>query len=171
MRHDDIVLAALVYRRNIGADLDSIRTYACVREATKHTSKDDKVSLARLVKRGIAVPVGNSWFLTPDAYRLAKGTALLPRLKDEDAWILLSLLYLYPQKPSKLEDVIATADSINHAIPGLEETYGALNRLDAAGLIKRSALIHRFRWCSTKISFPQTVFPPMSRLSYLELTR
>jgi hypothetical protein len=62
---------------------------------------------------------------------------LSPRLKDEDAWILLSLLYRHAKEPISLGDVIATADSINHAIPGLEETHGALNRLDAAGLIKK----------------------------------
>ena len=136
IRHDDIVLAALIYRRNVGATLDLIRTFASIREAKKQTAKDDKAALARLAKRGIAVQVGNSWFLTPEAYRLAKGTALSPRLKDEDAWILLSLLYRDAKKPSRLEDIIASADSINHAIPGLEETHGALNRLDSAGLIK-----------------------------------
>jgi hypothetical protein len=38
IRHDDIVLAALIYRRNVGADLDSIRTFAFIREAKKQTS-------------------------------------------------------------------------------------------------------------------------------------
>jgi hypothetical protein len=44
MRHDDIVLAALIYRRNVGADLDSIRAFAFIREAKKQTSKDDKAA-------------------------------------------------------------------------------------------------------------------------------
>jgi hypothetical protein len=44
IRHDDIVLAALIYRRNVGADLDSIRTFAFIREAKKQTSKDDKAA-------------------------------------------------------------------------------------------------------------------------------
>lgn len=137
MQHDDIVLAALIYRRNVGADLEFIRAFPFTREAKKHSSKEDEAALDRLAKKGITVQVGNNWFLTTAAYRSAKGAALSPRLKDEDAWILLSLLYSRANEPCRLEDIMATADSINHALPALEEIHGALNRLDAAGLIKK----------------------------------
>jgi hypothetical protein len=136
MKHDELVLQAMIYRRNVGADLESIRAYVIVREDTQRTAKDYKESLARLEKDGLVIQVGKQWFLTPEAYKQARGTALVPELKDEDAWILLSLLYNHKHGQSKLEDIIATADGINHAIPLHEEIFGALNRLDAVRLIK-----------------------------------
>jgi hypothetical protein len=136
MNHDDLVFEAMNYRRNVGADLDSIRAYVGIRGDKKRTSKDDKESLARLQKDGIVVRVGEQWFLTPEAYKQARGTALAPELESTDAWILLALLYNHGKIQNKLEDIIATADGINHAIPTHEEIHGALNRLDAARLIK-----------------------------------
>ncbi len=137
MKHDELVLQAMIYRRNVGADLDSIRAYVMVREDTQRTSKDDRESLTRLEKDGIVTQVGKQWFLTPEVYKQARGSALEPELKEEDAWILLSLLYNHKKGQSRLEDIIATADGVNHAIPTLEEIHGALNRLESARLIKR----------------------------------
>src|ERR1051325_3231776 len=124
MNHDELVLSAMNYRRSVGADLDSIRAFASIREDKKRTSKDDKESLARLEKNGLVVQVGTHWFLTPQAYRHAKGMALAPELKGEDAWILISLLYNHEKGRSTLEDIIATADVINHASPTHEEIHG-----------------------------------------------
>jgi hypothetical protein len=52
-----------------------------------------------------------------------------------DAWILLAILYNHERGPSSLQDILATADAINHAIPTRDELNNALNRLLAAGYI------------------------------------
>src|SRR5215510_6052540 len=110
MRHEDLIFAALSYRRNVGASLDDIRNFAFFRENKSHTSKDDQEVLAQFAEQDIALQVGTLWFLTPGAYRMAKGSSLSPGLKDEDAWILLSLLHRRGQDRSNLQDIIATAD-------------------------------------------------------------
>lgn len=52
---------------------------------------------------------------------------------SSDAWLLVALMVA--KHPARLEDLIATADGINHAIPTTAEINGALNRLHAAGLL------------------------------------
>jgi hypothetical protein len=54
-----------------------------------------------------------------------------------DAWILLAISYADQPQGAELPEIVATADGINHAIPSATELDGALNRLLAAGLIRR----------------------------------
>ena len=136
MNYDALVFDAVRYRRNVGADLDSIRPYVGIREGEKRTSAHDAEALARLAKAGVVRQTGTRWFLTPAAYRQASGTALAPEWEAGDAWVLLALLYNQTNEHCKLEHVIATADGINHALPTLDEIYGALNRLEAGRLIR-----------------------------------
>ena len=49
------------------------------------------------------------------------------------AWIFLSV----PEQPAALQDVIAMADAINHAIPSDRELRGSLGWLVAQGLIRK----------------------------------
>jgi hypothetical protein len=59
------------------------------------------------------------------------------RFIASDAWIFISL------NPggaaTALDDLLATADWINHAIPSLAEIEGAVNRLAQAGLVRAEA--------------------------------
>jgi hypothetical protein len=55
------------------------------------------------------------------------------RFQHSDAWIFLSLNNI--EAGTSLEDLIAKADYINHAIPAADEVEGAINRLSKAGLI------------------------------------
>lgn len=55
------------------------------------------------------------------------------RFKNADAWIFLSLNKI--EEGTSLEDLIAKADWINHAIPTEEEVEGAITRLSKAGLV------------------------------------
>jgi hypothetical protein len=136
MNHDELVFDALCYRRNVGADLDSIRGYLLIREEEKHSSKQDLEALARLAESGRIFQVDDLWFLSPEAYKNAKGSALAPEWKKEDTWILIAILYASKKGACKLEDVIAMADGIMKSVPTLGELYGALNRLAAGRLIK-----------------------------------
>jgi hypothetical protein len=136
VEHDALVFEALGYRRHVGADLASVRAYVGVREGRRHTSQQDRAALRRLEAAGRAVRVGRLWFLSPEAYRQARGQALAPRWQPEDPWVLLALVYSRGAGPCGLEQVIAAADFINHAIPMPEEMHGALNRLAAGGLIR-----------------------------------
>ena len=52
-----------------------------------------------------------------------------------DTWVLLAIIYNQKRGSATLQDIIAAADGINHAIPTLEELESALNRLLAAGCI------------------------------------
>ena len=52
-----------------------------------------------------------------------------------DAWILLVILYNHDRGPASLQNILATADAINHALPTRAELNHALNRLFAAGYI------------------------------------
>jgi hypothetical protein len=58
-----------------------------------------------------------------------------PEFAPYDAWILLAILYNHERGPSSLQDILATADAINHAIPTRDELNNALNRLLAAGYV------------------------------------
>jgi hypothetical protein len=136
MNHDELVFDALCYRRNLGANLDSIRSHLSHRENEKHSSKQDLEALARLAESGRIFQVDDLWFLSPEAYKNAKGSALAAEWKEEDAWILLTILYASKKGACKLEDVIALADGINKAVPTPGELHGALNRLAAGRLIK-----------------------------------
>ena len=55
------------------------------------------------------------------------------RFRHSDAWIFLSLNNM--EEGTSLEDLIAKADGINHAIPTENEVEGALNRLSKADLV------------------------------------
>ena len=54
-----------------------------------------------------------------------------------DAWLFTALSVTH--RPARLEDLIATADWINHAIPTTAELNHGLNRLHAAGLVEISS--------------------------------
>jgi hypothetical protein len=136
MSYADLVFEALCYCRNVGADPSGIRAYLSIREGKKHTRKEDRAVLRRLEAAGKVVRVDEKWFLTPAAYRQAKGCALAAEWESADSWILLALLYSRGRDVIRLEDIIGMADFIEHAIPTLEEMHGALNRLAAAGLIR-----------------------------------
>ena len=137
MTHDDLVFEAITYRRHVGADFSSIRAYVSFRETKRHTEEDDLKSLIRLERAGKIRRAGKLWLLTKEASRTARGSAIKPEYQLEDAWILLALFHSNPGKGSSLDSLIGTADYINHAIPMYEELFGALNRLQAAGLIKQ----------------------------------
>ena len=136
MNHDELVFDAIRYRRNVGADLDSIRGYLLIHAEEKHSRKQDLEALARLAESGRIFQVDDLWFLSPEAYKNAKGSALAPKWKNEDAWILFAILYATKKGACKLENVIEMADGINVAVPTLGELHGALNRLAAGRLIK-----------------------------------
>jgi hypothetical protein len=138
MTHDEIVFKALAHHRNFGVRLGDIRGYALPREEEKHTATDDRAALRRLEETGKVVLVGERWFLTRDGFKQVKGTAIDAQWQSEDAWILSALLSIRnPQgQGSRLEQIIAVADYINHSIPTLAEMHGALNRLDAGRLLK-----------------------------------
>ncbi|MCU0977908.1 MAG: hypothetical protein MUF25_01940 [Pirellulaceae bacterium] len=136
MNHDELVFEALCYRRHTGATLADIRGYLQFREEGKHTQQDDRQVLSQLETAGTLVRVGKKWFFTRDGYKRAKGRALEPEWQPEDPWILLAALYNRDEDAIPLRKIVAAADAINHAIPTLEETHGALNRLAAGRLLK-----------------------------------
>ena len=57
------------------------------------------------------------------------------------AWILLPV----PNNPGTLQDIIAMADGINHAIPSHQELTTSLGWLQARGLVRK----HGRRFCTT----------------------
>ncbi len=136
MTHDELVLEALAYRRNVGATLGDIRAYLQFRENTKHSQKQDRAAIRRLEDDGHLVVVGKKWFFTATGHKLAKGSALDADWQSSDAWILLTTLYNRELDQFELRHIVATADAINHAIPTLEEMHGAINRLLAGRLLK-----------------------------------
>jgi hypothetical protein len=136
MNHSELVFEALSYYRNVGADPSSIRSYVAEREREKGDKRRDLAALAKLEVRGDAVRVWDRWHLTPQASRRALGRALPAEWKNEDAWILLAILYGRSSGACELGQIVAVADFINHAIPTLGEMHGALNRLHASGLIR-----------------------------------
>ena len=60
----------------------------------------------------------------------------LHTLRWSDIWFLVSLYYCSLRGQSKLRDVIAAADAINHAVMNFEELSSALVRLEEHGLIE-----------------------------------
>ena len=56
------------------------------------------------------------------------------RFQRTDAWIFLSINTT--EDGTSLEDLIAKADYINHAIPSKDEIEGAVTRLSTAGLVR-----------------------------------
>lgn len=136
MKHDDLVFEALAYRRNVGADPASLRSYISFREKRKRTTKNDLAALVRLRKAGKVVQVGDKWFLTPLGLKLARGSSMRPEWLDEDSLILLTLLLCNRKKGGDLEHIIAVVDYVDRSIPSLEQLHGALNRLVSGGLVK-----------------------------------
>jgi RNase P subunit RPR2 len=134
---DDLIFAAITYRRYVGADLNSIRARVSFHEAQKYTQADDLESLKRLETSGKIVRRGALWLLSPEAFKAAKGRAIRPEYQSEDAWILLALLHGDRSAENSLDSLISVADYINHSVPTYDEIYGALNRLQAARLIKQ----------------------------------
>ena len=139
MTHDQLILEALAYRRNVGASLADIRSYLQLREEAKHTRKHDLAAVRRLEDDGSVVCVGEKWFFTPAGNKLAKGSSLPAEWETADAWLFLAALYNRDSPEFELPNIIAAADFINHAIPTLEEIHGAVNRLLAARLLKMKA--------------------------------
>ncbi len=135
MDHDDSVFSALAYRRNVGATMGDIRTFLRFHEDPKRTAKDDLRSLKSFEESGLVAQVEERWFLTPEGYKRAKGDALKAEWQWTDAWILASVLFNRGSDDCRLQDIIAVADFINHAIPTLAELHGALNRLLSGRLI------------------------------------
>lgn len=142
MRHDDLVFEALAYRRNVGADTKTIRSWVKFKEKKKSSKTDDLTALKRLEKAGKTVQVGDKWFLTPEGLKLAKGNAMRPEWLPEDPWILMSL-FLCKTDGADLENIIGAADYIDRSIPSLEQLHGALNRLMSGGLVKRRKGLYR----------------------------
>jgi hypothetical protein len=136
MNHDELVYDAIRSFRNVGADLNSIRNYLVIHAEEKHSRKQDLEALARLAESGMIFQVDDLWFLSPEAYKNAKGSAVAPKWKKKDAWILLALKWASKNGVCKLENVIAKADAINVGAPTLGALHGALNRLAAGRLIK-----------------------------------
>ena len=58
------------------------------------------------------------------------------------AWILLSV----PETPGSLQDIIAMADGINHALPSHRELQTSLGWLQARGLVHKDGK----RYCTTE---------------------
>jgi hypothetical protein len=136
VKHDDLVFEALTYRRNLGADLTSIRAYVKFRETRKRSTKNDQAALTRLEKAGKITQVGQKWFLTRKGLKLARGPAMKPEWQPGDTCILLAILLYHGKDGSDLEDIIGAVDYIDRSYPTLEEMHGALNRLVAGGLVK-----------------------------------
>lgn len=134
--HDQLVFEVLSYYRNLGADLTEVRRYAASR-ARRRGTRHDQASLHRLERAGDVRQVGERWFLTSQGARRARGNALRPGWRSEDAWILLSLLLCAGEEGADLSQIIGAADYIDHGTPTLGELHGALNRLAAGRLIKR----------------------------------
>jgi hypothetical protein len=53
-----------------------------------------------------------------------------------DAWILQAVALAAQEEPARLDEVIAAADAVNHAIPTAGELHGAFVRLTQAGFIQ-----------------------------------
>jgi hypothetical protein len=142
---DPLIFDALANLRHVGASPGDIRAQVGIREKTKHSLKDDLAALRRFEEAGKVFKVGRKWFLTPRGAGEARGSALEPSWRPEDSWVLLALLYNHRSEKvgSRLMDIVATADFIEHAIVSREELHGALNRLLAGGLIERKQ--DRFR--------------------------
>jgi hypothetical protein len=136
MNHSDLVLEALAYYRNVGADPRAIRSYVAAREREKGDKRRDLGALSRLETRGEAVRVWDRWHLTAKAQQRPLGRALPAEWKDEDACVLIAIFYGRASGGCKLGQIVAVADLINRAIPTPGEIHGALNRLHAAGLIR-----------------------------------
>lgn len=136
MNRETLIRQALAYRRNTGASLSDIRTYASVREDRSYTQEEDRSILSALSNSGTVYRVGKKWFLTVAGYETAKGSALEAEWEKSDAWILLAALCYRERASVQLHEIIAAADFINHAIPTVEEIHGSLNRLNSGGLLK-----------------------------------
>jgi hypothetical protein len=136
MSHDELVLEALAYRRNVGATIGDIRANLQCREEKKHTLQHARAALRRLENRGLLVTVGKKWFFTTFGLELARGSALDAEWRSSDAWILLAALYIGTPGQFELNDIVVTTDAINHATPTLKEMHGAINRLLAGRLLK-----------------------------------
>ena len=134
MTHSDIVFSALAHWRNRGASLKDIRTFAGSREAKAGSSARDERSLRDLATQELTYQVGERWFLTSAGYKLAKGHAVPGTWEAGDALILLPILM--GSEPCTLDQLISTVDYLNHGIPSLEETHGALNRGVATKLVR-----------------------------------
>jgi len=83
MDHSDLVLEALAYYRNVGADPGSIRTFVAMREGERGGRRRDLAALTTLEKRGEAIRVWDRWFLSADAYKSARGRAVPAEWKPE----------------------------------------------------------------------------------------
>jgi hypothetical protein len=53
-----------------------------------------------------------------------------------DSWIYLSIAYNQKTSGVSLDELIGTADGINHAIPTIEEIEGAINRFLMYGILE-----------------------------------
>ena len=110
------MLEALAYRRHVGATLGDIRAYAGIREKTKRPLKGTLAVLRQLADEGTVVKVGKKWFLRPGRVPRVGIEGLKPTWSSDDSLILLALLISGRERPeSRLEDVVAAADYINHA--------------------------------------------------------
>jgi hypothetical protein len=143
MTHDQAVLDALAYRRNVGATLESVWRHVAYQTKDEQAKQRTLATLKRLEREGVLSQVGETWFFTPAGYQRAKGEQRPATWLDADAWILLAALHSCRKEPKELESIIGAADYINHAIPTHEELHGAINRLLAGRLLttRRGKLI------------------------------
>lgn len=134
MNRKQAIMGVLAYYRHTGASRKDLQSYQSLGQQWAFEAGTDEAILGELEDAGDIYRVGDSWFLTSQSYRAARGPALEPPAWDsDDAWILMGIVC---QEEPLLHEVIAAADFIYHAIPTAEILHRSLNRLASGRLIR-----------------------------------
>jgi hypothetical protein len=80
-----------------------------------------------------------------------------------DAWLLQPIIVASRERPATLAEVLAAADSVNHALPTSDELHGGLARLTSGGFVQE--LGNRFAATHEVVS---TVLPEIKRSGWPE---
>lgn len=129
----DAVSDAVSYYRYRGASLSSIDSYAGVRCSGLNAEKRNE-SLSHLHNSGVAEKRGTLWFLQPESFKVARGSAYSPDFQDMDFAIAFAVLG--SGDDCDLRKLIGTFDFVVRTLPSFDELYGGINRLVAARLVK-----------------------------------
>ena len=129
----DHVFEAISYFRYRGASIKQVDSFVRGREPSQDFPAKRAAAIADLEVEEFIEKRGSKWFLRPVALKSAHGAFYPPTFEDMD----FVILFVATGKGScDLPALIGGVDFVSHCIPRFDEMYGALDRLDAAGLIK-----------------------------------